>query len=187
MSYSVVVEFKDTNADGKQEALISRYNNGYASNRKADVVVTAYSNSKGEYDRAEGVDDVEGNDGVDEYDTDTYTGAANLASKLAGLSSVGPGRLFSCILVTSSSEDRKVKPASVNINFFKASNTDMSKPDSTVKLNLNTTGFYKVEVPKEGEEKFSMDVDGDGDSDTDDKMILERIATFFVSMRGFSG
>ena len=160
MSYSVVVEFKDTNADGKQEALISRYNNGYASNRKADAVVTVYANSKGEYERAEGVDDFEGHegdDGDDEYDKDTYTIAAGLASKLAGLSRVGPGRLFSCILVTSSSEDKKVKPASVNINFFKASNTDMSKPDSTVKLNLNTTGFYKVEVPKEGEEKFSMD------------------------------
>lgn len=32
MSYSVAVEFRDTNADGQQEAIISRYNNGYAKN-----------------------------------------------------------------------------------------------------------------------------------------------------------
>ena len=81
--------FKDINADGKQEAVISRYNNGYANNLKPDAVVTTYANAQGEYDRAEGVDDVEGNDGVDEFDTDTYTVAASLASKLAGL---GPGR-----------------------------------------------------------------------------------------------
>ncbi|MDD1009291.1 hypothetical protein M5G27_17590 [Pseudomonas shahriarae] len=187
MSYSVVVEFKDINADGKQEAVISRYNNGYANNLKPDAVVTTYANAQGEYDRAEGVDDVEGNDGVDEFDTDTYTVAASLASKLAGLSTVGEGRLYSCILISSDGESKTAKPTCVNIDLFKVSNNDLSQPDANVKLKINATGFYKVEDTLEGEGKFNIDADGDEDSDANDKLIFVNIANSFVSMRGFAG
>ena len=186
MSYSVVVEFKDTNTDGKQEAVISRYNNGYANNLKPDVTVTTYANDEGEYDRAAGVDDVEGDDGVDEYDTDTYTIAADLASKLAGLSSVGERRLYSCILISSDSEAKRAKPTYVNIDLFKVSNRDLSHPDAKVKLKINATGFYKVEDTLEGDGKFNIDADGDDDSDANDKLIFVNIANSFVSMRNFA-
>ncbi|MBP5943676.1 MULTISPECIES: hypothetical protein [Pseudomonas] len=187
MSYSVVVEFKDTNTDGRQEAVISRYNNGYASNLEPDVVVTTFVNDRGEYDRAEGVDDVEGNDGVDEFDTDTYTVAASLASKLAGLSTVGNGRLYSCILISSDSESKTAKPTYVSIDLFKVSNSNLSQPDANVKLKINATGFYKVEDTLEGDGKFNIDADGDEDSDANDKLIFVNIANSFVSMRGFAG
>ncbi|MFJ2482575.1 hypothetical protein ACIOWE_20090 [Pseudomonas sp. NPDC087598] len=186
MSYSVVVEFKDTNADGKQEAVISRYNNGYANNIQPDIVVTAYTNASGGYDHLEGVDDVEGNDGVNEYDEDTYAVAATLASKLAGLSTVGEGRLYSCILLSSAGELNSAKPTDVNIDLFKLSNTDLSHPDLTVKLKINSAGFYKVEDSTEESGKFNIDADGDGDTDADDKSIFVKIATSFVSMRGFA-
>ncbi|VVO31875.1 hypothetical protein PS718_05048 [Pseudomonas fluorescens] len=186
MGYSVVVEFKDTNTDGQQEVLISRYNNGYANNLKPDVVVTTFANARGEYVRAEGVDDVEGNDGVDEYDADTYIIAAGLASKLAGLSTVGHGRLYSCILISSDSESKTAKPTYVNIDLFKVSNSNLSQPDANVKLKINATGFYKVEDTLEGDGKFNIDADGDEDSDADDKLIFVNIANSFVSMRGFA-
>ncbi|VVQ20501.1 hypothetical protein PS925_04794 [Pseudomonas fluorescens] len=186
MSYSVVVEFKDTNTDGKQEAVISRYNNGYANNLKPDVTVTAYANDQGEYHSAAGVDDVEGHDGVDEYDTDTYTVAAGLASKLAGLSTVGEGRLYSCILISSDSEAKTDKPTHVSIDLFKVSNSDLSHPDANVKLKINATGFYKVEDTLVGDGKFNIDADGDDDSDTNDKLIFVNIATSFVSMRNYA-
>ncbi|MBK5377762.1 hypothetical protein JFT81_24360 [Pseudomonas sp. TH43] len=186
MSYSVAVEFRDTNADGQQEAIISRYNNGYAKNLNPDVVVTAYANPEGVYEQLDGVDDVEGNDGVDENDAFTYSVAAELASKLVGLSSVGGGRLYSFILISAERKAHEEKPAEVTVNFFNTSNTDLSQPDAIVTLKLNDTGSYKVLEPSQGNGKFELDADGDGDSDANDKWILARIVTSFVSMRNFA-
>jgi hypothetical protein len=186
MSYSVAVEFRDMNADGKQEAIISRYNNGYANNRKPDVVVTAYANPEGVYEQLDGIDDVEGNDGVDENDAFTYSVAAELASKLVGLSSVGGGRQYSFILISAERKTLEEKPAEVRVNLFNTSNTDLSQPDAVVTLNINDAGYYKVLEPSQGNNKFDIDADGDGDSDANDKSIFVKIATSFVSMRNFA-
>lgn len=57
MSYSLLCKFKETDSDGKTEAVISRYNNGDISSTP-DVVVTAHANSPyGKYETATGYDD----------------------------------------------------------------------------------------------------------------------------------
>lgn len=179
MNYALLYEFKDSNDDGVSEAIISRYNNGYSPGVEPNVVVTAYANSlNGKYETAEGVDDVEGDDDIDEDDESYYTLAADLASALVSLSTMGEDRLYKCILVSFGSNSQNAALPDVNIGLYKHSNSDMAAPDSLVTVTGYEKGLYK-------DVANSTDADSDGDIDLDDKLIYRRIANSFASMRDF--
>ncbi|MFJ2537088.1 hypothetical protein [Pseudomonas sp. NPDC087614] len=179
MSYSLLYEFKDTDGDGKAEAVISRYNNGDAVNSMPDVVVTAYANTaNGKFDTVTGVDDVEGDGDIDEDDESYYALASDLASALVGLSTVGAGRLYRCILISFGDNASGSKLGDVNIGLFNVANSDLTRPDSVVTVTGYDKGMYK-------KVSGSTDADGDGDIDLDDEFIFRKIAVSFASMRDF--
>jgi len=179
MNYSVVVEFKDADARGARKAVISRYNNGDAINSQPDVVVTAYSNTaNGKYETVTGFDDVEGDGDIDDDDASYYTLAADLASAVVGLSAVGEGRRYRCILLSFDSQISNNRLADVNIGLFNVSNQDLNQPDAVVTVGDYSNGLYKTVLG-------STDADSDGDIDLDDQFIFKKIAGSFASMRDF--
>ncbi|WLH35798.1 hypothetical protein PSH79_00435 [Pseudomonas sp. FP2196] len=179
MSYSVLYEFRDTDGNGTAEAVISRYNNGDVVNSAPNVVVTAYANTaNGKYDMVTGVDDVEGDGDIDEDDDSYYTLAADLASALVGLSNVGAGRLYRCILISFGENTSGSKLADVNIGLFNVANSDLTRPNSVVTVTGYAKGLYTKVLR-------STDADGDGDIDLDDEFIFRKIAGSFASMRDF--
>ena len=179
MSYSLLYEFRDTDGNGTVEAVISRYNNGDAVNSAPDAVVTAYANiANGKYDTVSGVDDVEGDGDIDEDDDSYYTLASDLASAIVGLSTVGAGRLYRCMLISFGDNASGGKLADVNIDLFKVANSDLTHPDSVVTVTGYDKGLYKKVTG-------STDADGDNDIDLDDEFIFRKIAGSFASMRNF--
>lgn len=179
MNYALLYEFNDTNADGVPEAIISRYNNGFAPELKPDVVVTAYANPRnGKFEKVEGVDDVEGDDDIDEDDESYYTLAADLTNALVTLSSMSESRLYKCILVSFGSNSKNAALPDVDIKLFKKLNSDMTAPDSIVTVTGYDKGLYKDVV-------HATDADSDGDVDLEDKLIYRRIGNSFASMKDF--
>ena len=180
MRYSLLYEFRDTDGNGTAEAVISRYNNADAVNSLPDIVVTANANiANGKYDTVSGVDDVEGDGDTDEDDDSYYTLAGDLASAIVGLSTVGAGRLYSCMLISFADNASEGKLADVNIGLFNVANSDLTRPDSVVTVTGYDKGLYKKVMG-------STDADGDNDIDLDDEFIFRKIAGSFASMREFN-
>ncbi|MFJ2488496.1 hypothetical protein [Pseudomonas sp. NPDC087639] len=179
MNYAVLYEFKDIKGDHHAEAIISRYNDGYAPGSKPNVVVTVeYNTVSKKYETVEGYDDVEGDGDLDEDDQSYYTLAADIASAIAGLSKQDDGRRYKSMLVSFDNNGSPAAPPDVKIGLFNVSNPGLSQPDFTVTATDYRNGLYN---------KVSNTVDANGDNriDLNDQLVFKRIANSFASMKGF--
>lgn len=178
MKYAVLYEFKDTKGDKHVEAIISRYNDGYAAGRAPNVVVTAEFNKvSGKYETAEGYDDVEGDGDIDADDGSYYTLAADIASAVAGLSRKDESRHYKCMLVSFKQSDNQIGLPDVKIQLFKTLNLDSEKPETVIAHDYRNSIYNDI--------TNTLDADQSGTIDSKDKTIFKLIANSFASMRDF--